>query len=316
MNTLTKMTLSLFLLLGLILACTPQATNSTVERANTPQPSTPAPPQQPSFQEVDATITRDGIWFRESLEGNGTRQLDLGEVVTVIGEVEQPEPENRNKDMLPIRLSDGTEGFFSAWYAIPNTIPAVMVAEAKIYSEPKATKLTKNTALPIAKIIAVSTTGSSSGFIKVSYADENGYARIDDYIKEDLVSTDSRDVDAAHLYALAMAQEEEGMRAEFLASAAELNSPVFGMMITEALGITTEDRPAEDPTKTTGVVIIDQAEVHEEPFADSPVIGYLTENSIVAIVGMTNENMPDGNIDYWYTLADGGYVLDKNIKKN
>ena len=62
--------------------------------------------------EIPATITYQGLWMRESLDGSGTRRLEVGERVTIIGGKE-PDPSNTDRLYVPIRLADGLEGWVS-----------------------------------------------------------------------------------------------------------------------------------------------------------------------------------------------------------
>jgi len=185
--------------------------------------------------EISGTITFDGLWFREELGGSGTRRLDVGEIVTIVGE-KKPNPENTDRIYTPIRLSDGTGGWVSHWFVIPESIPAVLTKNAKIYSEPKLSKLTTSPELEAMHIVAIGAEGDTNGFIRVSCATPEGYARLDEYIKAELVSENEDDILAAHLYKLAMEAEDEDMKAEFLESASQLRSPAFAIAIENAQG--------------------------------------------------------------------------------
>lgn len=236
---------------ALLFSCTPKAKPNNTAPAAPSQPETAAPssagtsPQEPVFQEIQGVITYNGLWLREEPDGNGVRQLDAGEIVTVIGEV--LDESDGNIRLRPIRISDGTEGFVSAWFVIPDSIPAVIIGEAKIYSEPKLSKLTSIEPLTPMTIVAVSNESSKDGFIKISYKNSDDYARLDEYIKDGLISTDQKDIQASLLYSLAMAQDDPEMKFEFLSSAQEMQSPAFS----ELIGQESEaDVPAEEETES------------------------------------------------------------------
>lgn len=283
-----------------------EAAGSDAEAAGTEDDRAEAAGAQDT--EIPATITYQGLWMRESLEGSGIRQLEVGERVTITGEKE-PDPSNTDRLYVPIRLDDGSEGWVSQWYAIPDTVPGVLTQEAKIYSEAKLTKLTDNTPLTAMTVLAVGDEGEQNGFFRVSYTNSEGYARIDEYVKTDFISLNETDVLAAHLFNLAEAAEDESIRAEYLDSASSLGSPAFGMFIDQAAEVVVEETP-NDLTVSTLVVISDSASVHESPDASTPVQRVHEKNEILGVVGRsTTKRTENGVEDWWYELEGGGWIF-------
>lgn|GEM_PF-2567560 len=257
--------------------------------------------------EIPGTITFDGLLFREEPGGRGTRQLDVGEVVAIVGE-KKPDPENTDRIFTPIRLSDGEEGWVSHWFVIPESTPAVLTRNAKIYSEPKLSKLSTDPELEAMHIVAIGTEGDTNGFIRINYATPDGYARLDDYIKAELVSENEDDILAAHLYKLAMAAEDEGRKAEFLESASQLRSSAFGIAIKNAL----QDALREISLDSTAALLVvkDGAASHEAPDELSPVVASYSVNDILKTTGRSEtKDIVDGIEDWWYVLESGDWVF-------
>ena len=258
--------------------------------------------------EIPATITYQGLWMRESLDGSGTRRLEVGEKVTIIGEKE-PDPSNTDRLYLPIRLADGSEGWVSQWYAIPNTVPGVLTQEARIYSEAKLSKLTANPPLTAMTVLAVGDEGARNGFYRISYTSSEGYARVDEYVKTDFISLNETDVMAAHLYNLAEAAEDESIKTEYLDSASSLRSAVFGMFIDQAAAGVMEETP-EDLTVNTVVVVSDGASVHESPDSSTAVQRTHEKNEILGVLGRSTTRRTENGIeDWWYELEEGGWIF-------
>ena len=321
---------SLLIAAVLSMGCTPKS--ETV--ATAPAPSQPAAPAAPEYVETQGTVTYDGLWFRTEADGTGVRQLDLGEKVTTIGEV----IEDGDVRLQPILLSDGTQGYASAWYVIPDSVPAVLFEDSKLYSEPKPSKLMTNMdALPAMTIVAVSNNPeqSGAGYLEISYKNLDSYARINDYVKSSNVSLDERDIVAAHLYSLAMKAEDEEMRNEFLLSAAGMNSPAFGSIIHSAFtGEPTEEDMGEsaDSSKNLSDGEGDTTRMVDEirfvP-AGTPVYASAMAREVVTFVeadssfmmDMTTAEMVevDGLSGFGYRFAAGsgytGWVFDSKSAK-
>lgn len=296
-----------------LLACSPSSTNES---------TTDAIPDTTESQiveiakiEIPSTITYDGLWFRESLDGSGTRQLDVGEVVHIIGEKEA-DSENADRFYVPIRLTDGTEGWTSEWFTIPETVPGVLTQNAKIYSEPKLSKLTTKPDLTAMSIVAVGAEGDVNGFVRISYSTPDGYAKIDEYIKSEFISKDTNDIMAAHLYTLAMTSDDEGMKAEFLNSASEVRSPAFGIFVDQAMNGVVEDLP-NNLTIDTIIILEDGVMAHENPDANTPVTAIFKKNDILGTIGRSKtKGMVNGIEDWWYALEGGGWVFGADITVN
>ena len=258
--------------------------------------------------EIPATITYQGLWMRESLDGSGTRRLEVGEKVTIIGEKE-PDPSNTDRLYVPIRLADGSEGWVSQWYAIPNTVPGVLTQEARIYSEARLSKLTANPPLTAMTVLAVGDEGARNGFYRISYTNSEGYARVDEYVKTDFISLNETDVMAAHLYNLAEAAEDESIKTEYLDSASSLRSAAFGMFIDQAAASVMEETP-KDFTVNTVVVVSDGASVHESPDSSTAVQRTHEKNEILGVLGRSTTRRTENGIeDWWYELEEGGWIF-------
>ncbi len=295
-----------FLIIAILASCTPKAPENNQSEALKTDTT-------PAFQEKEAVISIGGLWFREEENGKGTRQLDIGEKVTIIGE-EVVNAEDSNRKSMPIRLYDGSEGFASSWFVIPDAVPGVLISKARIYSEPKSTKATSMEPLPELKIIAVKPENSMDNFLEIYYANDKGYARWEEYIKADTVSLETRDINAARLYNLAMAQTDADMKQEFLQSAMEEQSGAFGELIREAYNMNTGSE-SDIPTEKTAMVTAEEAALHAKPLASSEVTGYQYQGTILAITARSNNQEDvDGIQDYWYELAAGGWIFGGNIE--
>lgn len=300
-------------MLFVLFSCTPKSENLEPAGANETTPESSS--SEPSRTSLPAVITYDGLWFREELDGSAVKQLDIGEEVSIIGE-EKPDPNNSERLYVPIMLEDGTEGWVSKWFAIPETVPGVLIQDAKIYSEPKLSKLTQNPELQPMTIVAAGEEGAVNGFIRISYATSEGYAKIDEYIKSESISKDPNDILAAHLYNLAMAAEDESMKNEFLTSASEVRSPAFGIFIDKARDGVVESTP-NNLSVSTLIVMDDDVEAYEMPDVDSPIVCMYIKNDILGIIGRSEEKqVVQGVEDWWYQLEDGSWIFGASVILN
>jgi len=264
--------------------------------------------------EIPATITLDGLWFRESLDASGTRQLEIGEVVHVIGEKEAS-PANPDRSYVPVRLADGTEGWASEWFTILNTTPGVLTHEARIYSEAKLTKLTTRPALPAMTIVAVGMEDEVDGFARISYSTAENYAKLNEYVKSEYVSQSANDILAAQLYTLAMNSEEEVQRNEFLKSASEISDSVFRATILEAINDSGEGlKPEYESVSGMAVIRETGVKAYMKPDIDSTVLKKFEVDESVNIVGRTKSKYLVGETeDWWYLIDEDGWIFGSDI---
>jgi len=311
-NVIQRLSLLLFAAAWLILlpACSKEEAMDAVEEDEMAVDSPPM--EEVSETEIPATITIDGLWFRESLGAKGTRQLEIGEVVHVTGE-EMADPSNPDRFYVPIRLSDGTEGWASVWFTIPNTTPGVLTHDAKIYSEAKLTKLTTNPALPAMTIVAVGMEEEVNGFVRISYSTAENYAKLDEYVKSEYVSRKTNDILAAQLYTLAMNSEEANQRDEFLKSAAEISDTVFRSAILEAEAASASEE-ASEMESVSGKAVIRETGVkaYLKPDVDSTVLMSFEVDEVVNIVGRTMAKHGETE-DWWYLTDEDGWILGSDI---
>ena len=223
------------LFLILVTGC-PEKSEQSQSKVSTEQVNPEGMEEQmtPAQPETPATVILDRLWVNPIDPDGKGQYLEIGEEVTIIGEL-QPDPKNEKNQVYPIRLDDGNEAFGSFYYVIPDTKPAVVIIEAKIYSEAKLTKLTKQDELMPLTIVGADIEGPENDFIKVNFSDENRYAKHDRYIKSEYVSYNKNDISAALLYNLAMNSDDKSMKSEFLSSAAQQNSPAFGILIDDEI---------------------------------------------------------------------------------
>ncbi len=309
---------SLVLILSLALAgftlLTTSCNEGTAPAENKTSSSEPVVEQVPELA-IPATITFDGLWFRETMEGNGTKQLDVGDKVTITGE-ELPDPEKPKIIYVPVRLEDGTEGYVSKWFAVPESYPGVLTQNAKLYSEAKLSKLTSEPDIEAMTIVAIGNEGDVNGFVKVSFATPDGYAKWDYWVKMDLVSYQEKDIMAAHLYNLAMQTEDESIKTEFLTSASEMQSPAFGIYIDLELEGLMEETPV-DLTVATVIVLNDDTKAFSSADYDSSVAGVYAKNQILGVTGRSSaKDTVGGKEDWWYSLEDGSWIFGADLKVN
>ena len=287
-------------------SCAPKAAPPGSGTADAAGGKEPAPVVDASERIKAAVIGTP--WMRETPNGRGTRQLEEGDLVTAVGAV-IPDPNTDGAELQEIVASDGTEGYVNKWYVPKDTRPAVLVADAFVYTEPKATKLTEESLRPMLGV-AAGNEGDVSGFVRIWYVGDDGYVKTDRYVKSDTLSDDPADIGAARLYALASEADNPDIKREFLKSAQDLRSPAFGGVVDAMLTNLSTGVPVQ-AFQGTALVNDDNVNVRSMPdVVLGAVKGRLNRDDMVTLVSRTVDKSVAGDMtDYWYEVKDAGWVF-------
>lgn len=154
------------------------------------------------------------IWDEASLRAQPSRKakwlsaMALGEKVTWLGKT-VIDSSNKNREYLYIRLSDGTEGWASAYVIAKEARPSVAAKKAAIYRRPDLLTATNKEFLPM-EVAAI--LKSENDWIEV-VGKEN---KKKGWIQSNLVSISDEDIAVALLAAKALAEKDSEKQIEKL----------------------------------------------------------------------------------------------------
>ena len=172
--------------------------------------------------------------------------LPIGEKLALLGPPSKTFQAGKERDFVPVRRNSGKEGWVRADLVISKSILAVVTSDtAAIYEAPYSTAATTST-IPRLTIVAISSETAGLTFIRVTGFDAAAKILLRNvYVRNEGVSSNPDDVQAAILLQLAIASTSPPQQHEFLISALKDHpGSLFIPELNAALGALTAPRPA------------------------------------------------------------------------
>jgi hypothetical protein len=196
----------------LLSACTKE----TEPAASTEGSTETASEEDPTLivQPVQAVCLFDGlsIWAGPSTKkGYLNYEIKKGEAITWLGKSAKEEDDDRERDFLNIRLTDGTEGWAIAAFIAVEAEPATLIEQASIYSK---NNLISKTDLHFEPMDIVAVLEKQEEWIKVRGA----YNRPEYWIKPGNLSFAEVDIAVAYQYLKAQEEKDDSSRKDSLVS--------------------------------------------------------------------------------------------------
>ena len=230
--------------------------------------------------------------------------LPIGEKLALLGQPTKALQAGKERDFVPVRRDSGTDGWVRADLVISKSILAVVTTDtAAIYEAPNNTAATTSI-LPRLSIVAIASETGGMTFIRVTGYDAVAKILLRNvYLRNEGVSSNPDDVQAAILLQLAAASKNLTQQRAFLTSAIkdhpgslfipELNAalaaltaprpvpppaqratePAGGVMVTRSDGVSVYDAPDEKTGKLLATLQNDQKVDVLEKTTDSYAIG-------------------------------------------
>ena len=172
--------------------------------------------------------------------------LQIGEKLTLLGQPTKAFQAGKERDFVPVRRESGKEGWVRADLVISKSILAVVTTDtAAIYEAPHNTAATAST-IPRLSIVAISSETAGLTFIRVTGFDTAAKILLRNiYLRNEGVSSNPDDVQAAILLQLASASASLTQQRAFLTSAIKDHpGSLFIPELNTALAALTAPRPA------------------------------------------------------------------------
>jgi hypothetical protein len=177
--------------------------------------------------------------------------LQTGEKLALLGPPSKTFQAGKERDFVPVRRDSGKEGWVRADLVMSKSILAVVTTDAAaIYDAPYGTAATTST-IPRLTIVAISSETAGLTFIKVTGFDAAAKILLRSvYVRNEGVSSNPDDVQAAILLQLAAASSSPPQQRAFLTSALKDHpGSLFIPELNTAIGALTPPRPAS-PAQT------------------------------------------------------------------
>jgi hypothetical protein len=216
------------------------------------------------------------------------------------------------RDFYHVKASDGKDYWVQDLLIAIDAVPCIVTSDAALlYSKPDIGSLNPNTLiLPQYAILGLHQTESTEEFACVSgYVTEfkNTPVVAKQFVKTELVSTNSVDIQAMKLYKSALANKNEIAKRELLTNAQSLRS-TFAPLIEDALAEMDAPKFTQKQISATMVIItldgFGIVNVRDKPGLSSNVLFQLEDGHQVSVTAVTNESeMVDDIYDNWYYIT-------------
>jgi hypothetical protein len=232
--------------------------------------------------------------------------LTIGDRVVLLNRTFKFKLDGKERDYTKVRAQSGKEGWVRSPYVAAKAILGVVKADrAVVYSEPRDVKVTSKY-ISLLTVAAVLQDGGSGGFSKVACYDVPQDVSFTDgvFVSTDDLTTADIDVNAAVLYAAAMASKDAGVKRNLLTVASgKYGSSIFGGKIQEALGAGSAPR-ATAPTTGGFTVNSDRVFVRSAPDekAGQPLTQLDTGSQVDAVEMTAQTYTIDGQTARWYRV--------------
>jgi len=227
--------------------------------------------------DIQAVCVFEGIALRAEPNQNGKwlSGIALGEKMTSLSETKHDDV--GKVDYLKVRLSDGTEGWASANFVIPNAKPAAITASSFFYKRPDLSTVTDKAFEPL-DFVAV--TNDQGDWLEVT-----GKRRKNNYVEKGWlnktgISFDDKDVAVASMTAKAMSNKDAAKRKADLEKILKNSAVASSGLIGEVQKLLSDMSSYSSNTKR---VIADKAYFYSSPDEGSKTAAYVIKGDYVSI---------------------------------
>lgn len=250
--------------------------------------------------------------------------LPIGEKLALLGQPTKAIQAGKERDFVPVKRDSGVEGWVRADLVISKSILAVVTTDtAAIYEAPNNTAATTST-IPRLSIVAIASETGGMTFIRVTGFDAAAKILLRNvYLRNEGVSSNPDDVQAAILLQLAAASKNLTQQRAFLTSAIKDHpGSLFIPELDAALTALTTPRPAPPAQRTTepaaGVMVTsaDGVSVFDAPDEKmGKLVSTLPKGRNVDILEKTVDSFAvGGNNAPWFRIREpAGWVFGASL---
>lgn len=290
-----------------------------------PKPARPVPQSVVADAKSAFVIVADLPLFgmdQGALVPRGT--LPIGEKLALLGQATKAFQAGKEHDFVPVRRDSGSEGWVRADLVISKSILAVVTTDtAAIYDAPNNTAATTST-IPRLSIVAIASETGGMTFIKVTGFDPVAKILLRNvYLRNEGVSSNPDDVQAAILLRLAAASKNLTQQNAFLTSAIKDHpGSLFIPELNAALAALTAPKPAPPTQRATesaaGVMVTSQDGVSLYDAPDEKtgkILATLPKGRNVDVLEKTTDSFTiGGNNAPWFRIKEpAGWVFGASL---
>jgi uncharacterized protein YgiM (DUF1202 family) len=250
--------------------------------------------------------------------------LPIGEKLTLLGQAAKAVQAGKERNFVQIRRDSGNEGWVRADLVISKSILAVVTIDtAAIYQAPNNTAATTST-IPRMSIVAIASDTGGMTFIRVTGFDAAAKILLRNvYLRNEGVSSNPDDVQAAILLQLATASKNLTQQHAFLTSAIKDHpGSLFLPELNAALAALTAPRPAAplqratEPAAAVMVTSDDKASVYDAPDEKTgKLLATLPKGQKVDVLEKTTDTYAIGEKSApWYRVREpAGWLFGASL---